>query len=146
MPPPHRRQCNYPACRSGPPGPNGEENPFITAEGNTTREQVAEELKTHIEMAHLLPIRLEENRTKTTMAEAEVLKGEAAKIREETAKIIAQNNANSGSSGSASPSSRSSLEPTDRPARPFTDKRDALPRPTITENITTADWGFFKSQ
>ena len=61
MPPAARRTCDYPGCRKGPRGENGEENPFITDEALTTRADVSAELDKHVEMAHLLPIRLEEN-------------------------------------------------------------------------------------
>lgn len=90
MPPASRRQCDYPACRSGPPSPNGEENPFITSEDLTRREDVAQELDKHVKMAHLLPIRLEENRTKSIQAEAAAVQADANKINEETQRILAQ--------------------------------------------------------
>lgn len=148
MPPAFRRQCDYPGCRSGPPGPNGEENPFITCEDLARREDLATELDKHVEMAHLLPIRLEENRTKTIKAEAQSVQAEANRIHEETQRIFAQTAQAQQSSSAASPSHSSGTSASLDPSvpKPFLDKMDALPRPTIQENSSGADWSFFKTQ
>ena len=147
MPPASTRECDYPGCRSGPRGPNGEENPFVTSSDLPTRADVSAELDKHVEMAHLLPIRLEENRTKTIEAEAQATKAEANKIHEETQRILASNQKTASTNGSSSPSSAStgSTDTTSAP-RPHIEKRDALQRPTIKENASSSGWSFFVAQ
>ena len=145
MPPPSQKRCDYPGCSYGTPGENGEATPFFTSDSNTKKEEVIEELKNHVEMAHLLPIRLAEDRTKALENQAQLVQAEANKLREETAHLLATQSSVAGSdSGSTTPSVQQSSD--NSAARPFIDKRDALPRPQIEENISSADWAFFKGQ
>lgn len=121
----------------------------MTSDLDTRGEEVAEELKNHVEMAHFLTIRLAEDRTKALENQAQLVQAEANKIREETQKLLAQQKVNgqTSSTGSASPSSQTGSLPTDTPApRGFVDKRDALPRPQVQENISASDWVFFRAQ
>ena len=90
MPPPNKKRCDYPGCTSGIPNDDGP-TPFETSDDNTARAEVTEELKNHIEVANLLPIKLEEQKAKTAEAnaksreaDAKVIEAEAKKIHEHT--------------------------------------------------------------
>ena len=102
-----------------------------------------EELKNHVEMVHLLPIRLVENQTKELEAAAQKTQAEANKIREETQRMIAvgQTSQDVTPDGSSTPSTDS--QTSQSVGKPFLDKRDALHRPQIKENSTTGEWNFF---
>ena len=89
MPPPTRKVCDFPGCKSGPVNDDDEPTAFITSEDNTKKSEVEEELNRHTERAHLLPIRMAENETKAREAEALVIQANAAMLREETAKLRA---------------------------------------------------------
>ena len=140
MPPPPQKKCDYLGCSSGPPGLNGEDS-------NTRKEEVVEELKILEEMAHLLPIRLAEDRTKAIENLAQLVQAEANKLREETNNLLAQQQSSStASTGSMSPSDRLCASSETPVSRPFIDKRDALPCPQVEENISSSDWAFFRGQ
>ena len=149
MPPASRKLCDYPGCTSGPLNADQQPTPFITSEDNTKKEEVSEELKNHMERAHLLPIRLAENATKAREVEALVIQANATLIREETAKLRAQQQLSEPSSPTEHdrPSSLAgSTSASNASRKQSQDKRDSLPRPTIEENASVSDWQFFKSQ
>ena len=55
----------------GPEDGDGVPSQYITPEGIPTRAEVAEDLKQHVEMAHVLPLRLAESKVNQTKAESE---------------------------------------------------------------------------
>ena len=158
MSPPARKTCDYPGCNSTPPETEGgQPTPFVTSVENTTKKEVNDEMDKHVERAHILPIRLAENATKAREAEArnreaeaQVIQAEAAKIKETTQQILATQQNSRSSSPATNPDASSDTAATATSASVITnlrprqqDKRDALPRPTIEENCSVTDWGFF---
>ena len=89
-------------------------------------------------MAHLLPIRQAEDKTKKIEAKALLLQAEVQKINAENN----TNNATDEQEPSADNQSASQTTTTNK----FNDKRDNLPRPKIEENSSESDWDFFKAQ
>ena len=129
MAPAARKTCDFPGCSKG--GTDGSGNPllYMTDEGIPTREEVKQDLKEHVKMAHELPLKHKE-------AAAEELRAEAEKIRAEAAKLVAERpdgHQGAGVSGSGS-------------TRAIVDKRAAIPRPSIDEGVTESDWSFFAAQ
>ena len=80
MPPASRRTCDYPGCALGPTDANNIRGPYITSIDNTKREEVTADLDKHIEMAHILPIRLKEKTANEINSRARELEAEANKI------------------------------------------------------------------
>ena len=124
MPNATRRSCDYPGCDAGPPDANNIHRPYVTHPDNVRREEVTEDLKQLVEMAHLLPIRLEEAASCKIEAEANKILAEAQRL-----------------TTSLDPPAQIPSE-----ARRYKDKRDSIPRSKIEENITESDWGFFSAQ
>ena len=124
MPNASRRTCDYPGCDSGPPDANNLRGPYVTSLDNVRREEVTDDLKNHVEMAHLLPIRLEEAATKKIEAEANKLLAEAQRIQADREPVVQQPQAGAGH------------PPPDTAQRRFNEKRDVIPRPRVEENIT----------
>ena len=71
MPNATRKLCDYPNCNHGPPDANQLPTPFITSVDLRTRGEVSDELKQHVEVAHMLIIRQEEAVAKRIEMEAE---------------------------------------------------------------------------
>ena len=57
MPPAARKRCDFPSCNRGPPTPEGEPDCYTTPEGLATRELVTADLREHVKMVHILPIK-----------------------------------------------------------------------------------------
>ena len=130
MPDAARKVCDFPNCSRGPPDANSQPTPYVTPTGLRTREDVNEDLKQHVDTAHLLPIRLAE-------AESRKLEMEARKIEAEAARNISLRE----------PTQHVPQEvPTVPTARPFSEKRDVLPRPHIELDVSESDWSFFAAQ
>ena len=71
MPPASRKTCDYPFCDKGPPDDRiGSPTPYITPDGLTTRQEVNEDLKFHVDTAHMMVIRFNEWEAKRIDAEA----------------------------------------------------------------------------
>ena len=131
MPNATRRSCDYPGCDAGPPDANNIHRPYVTHPDNVRREEVTEDLKQLVEMAHLLPIRLEEAASCKIEAEANKILAEAQRLtasRDPPAQVPRSDNE----------------QPSE--ARRYKEKIDSIPRPKIEENITESDWGFFSAQ
>ena len=121
MPPEAPRTCEYPNCKSGPPDGDGVKGPYVTHPDNQRREEVMEDYKLHVEVAHKLPV--EEQKTAT------------AALQAQTAAAEQDNEDDVESSSTATTRSR-----------PFFQKRDSIPRPAVEENSTESDWAFFTAQ
>ena len=126
MPPAARKRCDFPGCDRGEETPEGGSDCYITPEGLPTREKVIQDLKEHVEMAHVLPMKFLE-------AERDKLKAEADKLNAEAAKIRAE---------------RPADHPTVQTPRTTTSapKTEKIPRPTVEEGVSEGDWGFFTAQ
>ena len=96
----------------------------MTYEENAKREDVMEDLKTHIEMVNRLPRQVQQNET-------QMIEADTARITAETAKIAAGTTPNPDN---------------ERTNRKFNAKRDAIPRPMVEENSSESDWSFFLAQ
>ena len=129
MPPAARKACDYPGCNLGPPDDQGVRGPYLTSLDKTKRDEVVEDLKNHMEMTHLLPIRLAEDETKKMEARANALLAEAKKLEEEN---IA-NRVNQTLEDEIDPDPQQHTQHTSA-ARKFNDKRDHIPRPKLEEN------------
>lgn len=81
-----------------------------------------EDLQSHIEMKHRLPIQVQQNSTA-------MLAEETKRIQAKTARLLAQNG-----------------EQPRNQEHSFHQKRDSIPRPTIQENSSDSDWAFFLAQ
>ena len=131
MPAAARKRCNFPACDRGMPDEDGNPDCYTTPEGLQTRDQVSADLKEHVDMAHLMPIRMLEAEEKKLQAQANLVKAEADKLRAERppgeSGNTAANNAPAGSSHAGA-------------------KTEKIPRPTVDEGVSEGDWGFFVSQ
>ena len=142
MPNASRRLCDFPGCASGIPDANQLPTPYLTSAELRTREEVSEDLRLHIETAHMLTIRQAEAQAKALEMEARKIEMEARKYEAETARILANREPQliadeSRQTPSAQPAPSS---------RPFTDKRDSIPRPKIEQHISESEWGFFSAQ
>ena len=91
MAPAARKRCDFPGCDRGPPQPDGEPDCYITPENLATHEQVKLDLKEHVEMAHILPIKAMEAEEKRFLAQANLVKAEADKILAERDPTAAAN-------------------------------------------------------
>ena len=114
---------------------------------------MTEELKSHIETAHVLPIKMEEQRAKTVEAEAKkreadakVIDAEAKKIHEQTQQIIARQSNAQEVDDEISATATSETRSSSQAPRSIHDKRDSLPHPSISENASVLDWSFFLAQ
>ena len=123
MPAAARKRCDFPGCDRGLQTPEGEPDCYVTPEGLPTRAEVIQDLKEHVEMAHVLPMRMLEAEEKKLLASAALVKAEADKLRAERP-VDQQPSPAPATSGSG----------------PKTEK---IPRPTIEEGISEGDWGFF---
>ena len=95
-----------------------------------------EELKTHIETAHLIPIRLNESEAKRIDAEARRQEAQARTIEAEATRNL--------STRDPTPPTPQQLQPPT--ARPTAEKIATLPRPSIQLESMESDWSFFVSQ
>ena len=121
MPPAARPTCDFPGCQLGPEpeDPETPKGPYITHIECKTHAEVTDDYKTHIEVAHRLPIKSQELALKQSEMD---LNRQLATERQETDSI-------------ASFSSQR-----------FVQKRDSLPRPKVGLGTSEADWGFFTAQ
>lgn len=130
MPNATRTFCDYPGCVSGQPDANDTPTTSVTPPGLPTREEVAEDLRQHVVMAHILQIRLAEANAKQMEMEAKKLKMESQKIEAETARRLAEREPQQ-------------LPPQNEqqqlPPRGFLDKRDSIPRPKIELHLSESD-------
>ena len=129
MPPAARKNCDFPGCIAGPTDEDGTRTQYITPEGLATRAEVTADLLQHVEMAHILPIKLLEAQRDATQAEANKATAEAAKIREER--------------GPGEQLPQANPVTVQRDSKP---KVESIPRPTIDEGVTESDWSFFTNQ
>lgn len=60
MPNTTQKFCDFPGCTSGQPDANDMPTPYVTPPGLPTREEVAVDLRQHVETAHMLQIGLAE--------------------------------------------------------------------------------------
>lgn len=119
MPPAAPRTCEYPGCQGGPPDGDGVRGSYVTHPDNQKREEVMEDYKLHVEVAHKLPI--EEQKTARAALEA-------------------------ATAASAQEDDDVESDATSTRSRPFFQKRDSIPRPSVEENSTESDWAFFIAQ
>jgi hypothetical protein len=68
--------CDFPGCQGGEPDTDGNPTPYMTSPDLTRRDEVTAELKEHMNMAHELPLRHTDFRTKQLVAETEKLQAE----------------------------------------------------------------------
>ena len=130
MPPATRKQCDYPTCDRGPIDDNtGNQMPYITPVGIQTREEVNEELRQHVETAHLLPIRL--NESARIDAEARRQEALARTVEAEAARNLSTRDP-------TPPVHQQQQIPT--AARLPTEKIATLPKPSIQLESTESDW------
>lgn len=130
MPPAFCRTCDYPGCKSGPEDHNNIRRPFITSEDNRWREELTEDIKQHVEMAHMIPIRLEDAATKK-------IEAKACKVEAKASRILVSRKPNL-------------VQQTDQQqpsiqTRTFQHKRGTIPKAKIEESSTESDWGFYKA-
>ena len=87
MPPAARKRCDFPGCDRGQPTADGQPDCYSTPEGLATRELVQADLKEHVEMAHILPIKAVEADERKLLARAALVKAEAEKLRAEQPRL-----------------------------------------------------------
>ena len=121
MPPAARKRCDFPGCDRGTPTPDGAPDCYTTPEGLATHDLVKADLKEHMEMAHILPIKAIEAEEKRFQAQASLVRAEAEKLRAE----------------------RPEQEPDASAATTPGPKTEKIPRPTIDQGVSEGDWGFF---
>ena len=126
MTPAPPRSCEFLGCSSGTPDGDGNPTPYTTRADNQTRAEVMEDLQSHIKMRHRLPAQIASNSTA-------MLAEETKRIQAETAKLLAEK-------GETNTSRNHDSE------RRFQQKRDAILRPSIKENLSDSDWIFFTAQ
>ena len=124
MPPASRNRCDFPGCNRGTPTPDGSPDCYTTPEGLATHDLVKADLKEHVEMAHILPIKAMEAEEKCYRAQADLVKAEADKLRAER----------------PAPDSVTTASTTSGP------KTEKIPRPMIDEGVSEGDWSFFVAQ
>ena len=83
MPPPLNKTCDFPGCQGGPVDDNGLPTAYVTAADCHTRADMTDDLKTHINAAHTLPLQLQQDATNRLANEAKKIEAEAMKIRAE---------------------------------------------------------------
>ena len=91
----------------------------------TTRAEVTEDIKLHIEVVHTLPLRKQELQVN--------------KYREETERLKVNQAATQAATAAPHPGSQSGNPPNRT-------KLESIPRPKISHGATESDWGFFKAQ
>ena len=64
MPPAPSKTCQVPGCQYGLPDDSGLRGPYVTDPECTKREEVIQDLNSHVEMAHNFALRKEEDETK----------------------------------------------------------------------------------
>ena len=130
MPNASRRECEYPGCVSGPPREGQDTNgPYLSHPECTTRAEVSEDIKNHVEMVHSLPLKQQQVQVEQYKAKTERIK-------------VQQNNQDddvdvesvSTASGSTANHRKSRV------------RLDTIPRPKIQSNSTASDWSFFAAQ
>ena len=130
MPYATRKVCPFPGCAHGAPDDDGNPQPFMTPEGIATRQEVNEELKDHVHMAHELILEHKKLEVGKINAEATKIQAEAAKLAAEQGPAVA---------GVATPRLEGQ-------GRVPVEKRAVIPRPQVEEGITESDWSFFDAQ
>ena len=131
MPHATRKRCDFPGCDRGQPDEDGKPDCYTTPEGLATRELVQLDLREHVEMAHLLPIKALEAEEKKLVAQANLLNEEANRIRADR------------------PQNQDPPDTANAATRPNTSsgaKMEKIPHPTIEEGVSEGDWGFFVAQ
>ena len=83
MPNAARKRCDFPGCSLGTPDKDGQPTPYITADGLALRAEVTADLMSHVKIAHEVPLQLLQAQWDDKLAEANLRKAEAEKIREE---------------------------------------------------------------
>ena len=137
MPKAARRTCQYPNCDLGPVDDNGGKTPYMTQEENATKAEVKDDLDSHIEMAHRLPLQTSQNSLKHKEVETQQIHARTKETEAETRRLLVER----GTDVQDHPDP--SLQPT---KGRFQEKRDSIPRPTIEENSTESDFSFFQAQ
>ena len=124
MPPASRITCSVPGCVSGPiPEGSDTPGPYITHVECTTRADVKEDLREHVNMVHELPLKHQQVEAQKYQAETDRLRLTPKPLEDEIEHEDVQNTANK---------QRSKLE--------------TIPRPKIQPNATQSDWSFFVAQ
>lgn len=136
MPNATRRTCQVPGCSLGPPGPNEEPTPYITHEDKTTKAEVKEDLDSHVEMAHRLPLQDRQNSTKDKEADTAQIHARTKEKEAETRRLMVEQ----GTDVQDLPSQKA------QQPQKFQEKRDYIPHPTIEENSTETNFSFFMAQ
>ena len=136
MPNPSRRSCQVPGCDLGPPDDNGIRGPYVTHEENATKAEVKEDLESHVEMAHKIPLQQTQTNTKQVEASTQQIQAKTKETEAETRRLLIER----GTDVQDAPVTESTAQ------RRFQEKRDSIPRPTIEENSTESDFSFFQAQ
>ena len=136
MPRASRKTCQVQGCQYGKPDDNGLRGPYITDPECTKREEVVQDLNSHIEMTHNYDMRKDEDETKKIEARAKLIQAEAQKI---TAQTNATTQADVLDELDDEPTAPSTTSRTQR----HLEKRENIPRPKIQENCTDSDLAFF---
>ena len=126
MPNATRKVCDYPNCTRGPLDANQLPTPYITPPDLQRREEVSEDLRVHVDSAHMMPIKMAEAEFKKIEAEARRIEARAREIEAETAREVA----------SRDPQPQNNAPETNRNV---TEKRNPLPRPQIELDVTESD-------
>ena len=137
MPNAARRSCQYLGFTLGPLDDNDEPTPYITHEENATKAEVKDDLDSHVEMAHRLPLQTSQNAMKHKELTTVQIQARTKETEAETRRLLVIR----GTDVQDHP------DPATQPTQPrFHEKRDSIPRPTIEENSTETDFSFFQAQ
>ena len=124
--------CRYPGCNQGLEDGDGNLSPYIRPEGIPTRSEVAEDLKQHVEMVHVLPLRLAKSKDNEIKTQMDKLRAETEKLVAELQSVQQQQMA----------ATRQELGST----QTIVDKWAAIPWPSIDEGVNKSDRSFFVAQ
>ena len=137
MPNAARRSCQVPGCELGPPDDNGIRGPYFTHEENATKAEVKEDLESHVEMAHKIPMQQAQTNTKQVEASTQQIQAKTKETEAETRRLLVER----GTDIQDAPQTEDNTA-----QRRFHEKRDSIPRPTMEENSTESDFSFFQAQ
>lgn len=90
MPNAARRTCQVPGCDLVPPDDNGIKGPYVTHEENATKAEVKDDLDSHIEMAHRLPIQQNQNNIKQMEAATQKIHAKTKETEAETRRLLVE--------------------------------------------------------
>ena len=105
------------------------------------KEEVVDDLKTHVELAHKLPLQAQELELKKQENETQQTLARTKEIEAETRRLVVERG-----NDVESVTSNNSITNDTQNVRAFQQKRDSIPRPTIEENSSESDSSFFSAQ